>query len=49
MKLFRPGEHICLVYYARWPHRKLIHWHWPRRDIVNCQEAKDLVRGEGRP
>jgi hypothetical protein len=36
--------YFCLV--IRGPHHRVIHWHWPRADIVNCENSKQEVSDE---
>ena len=34
----RSSWHTCLV--LHWPGGRVTHWHWPRWDIVHCENSK---------
>jgi hypothetical protein len=43
MGFWKAGEFICIAW-QRKRGKRVRHWHWPKRDIVNCENARDIAR-----
>jgi hypothetical protein len=51
--VIRPRPHpdpTCIAFLLHWNHhRKAVHWHWPRWDIVNCAAVAELLEDDEDP
>lgn len=35
------GEYICFIWRRG---NRVRHWHWPKKDSVNCENAVDVIQ-----